>query len=160
MNVKRLAKLAIVAALYVVLTVCLNPISYGGIQFRIAEMLMLLCIYRKDYAIALIAGCFVANIFSPYGIVDMVFGTLATLIACLLMILVKKIYIAWIFPVLSNGIIVGLEIVILDKMVPFWNSFFVISAGVALGEAVVLIVGVIVFKLLEKNEAVMELIKE
>ena len=160
MNIRRLTKLSIVTTIYVLLTIVLNPISYGGVQFRVAEALMLLCLYRKDYAISLVMGCLISNVFSPYGIIDMIFGTLATLISCLLMILVKRIYVAWIFPVFVNGIIIGLEIVILDKMIPFWNSFLMMFGFIALGEAVVLIIGVVIFKIMERNETFMDLIKE
>lgn len=148
-----------VAAIYVVLTVCLTPISYGGIQFRVAEILMLLCLYKKDYAISLIVGCAVANAFSPYGIIDVLVGTSATIIACLLMILVKKIYIAWLFPAITNGILVGLEITLIDELKPFFSSYGLMMLYVALGEAAVLLVGVFIFKILEKNEGFMEIIK-
>ena len=144
-----IARQAIIAAIYVVLTV-LNPLSYGNIQFRIAEILVFLVLYRKDYVIGLTLGCFIANLFSPTMIWDISFGVAATLIALVLMILVKNIYVASIFPVVVNGLLVGLELYLALELP------FVISAlEVAAGEAAVMVVGVIIFKLLERNKGFM-----
>ncbi len=153
---KRIAKLAAVAAIYVALTYALGFMSYGNIQFRVAEALMLLCFYKKDYGIALTVGCFIANIFSPMMLMDMVFGTLATLLAVLLIFISPNLYIASLAPVFTNAIIVGLELTISFKT-PFWLN----AIEVAAGEFVcVSLVGVIIFKLLEKNAKFMKLIAE
>ena len=156
LSVSRLVKLGIVAAIYVALTLALSSLSYGNIQFRIAEALMLLCFYKKDYGISLIVGCLIANIFSPMFLWDMTFGTLATILAVICMIYSPNIYIASIFPVIFNGIIVGLELHFL------YDLPFVLSAiEVAVGEFVcVCIVGIIIFKLLEKNKKFMKMLTE
>lgn len=151
---KRLAKLAAVAALYVALTYALAFMSYGNIQFRIAEALMLLCFYKKDYGISLTVGCFIANIFSPMMLMDMVFGTLATVLAVLLIYISPNIYVASLAPVLTNAVIVGIELTIAYET-PFWLN----AVEVAVGEFVcVSIVGVVLFKVLEKNSSFMKLI--
>ena len=152
----RIAKLAAVAALYVALTYALGFMSYGNIQFRVAEALMLLCFYKKDYGIALTLGCFIANIFSPMMLMDMVFGTLATVLAVLLIFISPNLYIASLAPVLTNAVIVGIELTVAFKT-PFWLN----ALEVAAGEFVcVSIVGVILFKLLEKNAGFMRLVTE
>lgn len=152
----RIVKLAAVAAIYVVLTYALGFMSYGNIQFRVAEALMLLCFYKKDYGISLTVGCFIANIFSPMMLMDMVFGTLATVLAVLLIYISPNIYVASLAPVLTNAVIVGIELTI-SFNTPFWIN----ALEVAAGEFVcVCIVGVIVFKILEKNTAVMKLITQ
>lgn len=151
---ERLAKLAAVAAIYVALTYALGFMSYGNIQFRVAEALMLLCFYRKDYGIALTVGCFIANIFSPMMLMDMAFGTLATVLAVLLIFISPNLYVASLAPVLTNAVVVGLELTVAFKT-PFWLN----AVEVGFGELVcVSVVGVIVFKLLEKNPAAMKLI--
>ncbi|MCD8107784.1 MAG: QueT transporter family protein [Oscillospiraceae bacterium] len=156
LSVSRLVKLAVVAAIYVALTVALSSLSYGNIQFRIAEALMLLCFYRKDYGISLTLGCLIANIFSTVGLVDMVFGTAATVLAVICMIHSPNIYVASIFPVIFNGIIVGLELYWFSGL-PFWLS----AIEVAAGEFVcVCILGVVLFKILEKNQKFMKLLTE
>ena len=58
-----LAKSAIVAALYVALTVVLAPFSYGAIQVRIAEMFNFLPLYNKRYIWAVTVGVFISNLF-------------------------------------------------------------------------------------------------
>lgn len=86
---KRLAlnfitRTAVIAALYALLTMFLPLLSYGPLQFRAAESLTLLPILFIEAVPGLTLGCLIANIFSPYGWYDMVFGTLATLIAATL----------------------------------------------------------------------------
>ena len=49
LKIKDITRLAIVAALYVALTYVSYPFAYGYMQFRISEILVLLCFFRKDY---------------------------------------------------------------------------------------------------------------
>lgn len=142
-----MVRIAIVTAIYAALTVIMSQYSYLGIQLRIAELLILLVIYKKEYSISLILGCFIANLFSPLGIYDVIFGTLATALAVLCMFITKNKLIASLFPVIINALIVGAELYyILD--LPFWLS----ALQVAIGEFIVVtVIGVPVFKLLEHN---------
>lgn len=78
-----ITQVAAVVCLYIILTVALPVATFGMIQFRIAECLNFLVIYRKKYAVGLILGVFVANLFSPY-VLDVVFGTAHTLLAVVL----------------------------------------------------------------------------
>ena len=134
-NVRFLCESAVIAALYAVLTWVLAPISYGPIQFRISEILVLLVFFNPKYAYAIILGCFVANTTSTLGWYDMVFGTIATTLAVLPMLKVKRISIASIFPVISNAIIVSVELWLAFKEPGvFWFNMLTI----AIGEAVVL----------------------
>ena len=137
---------ALIAAIYVVLTLITYPVSFLGIQFRIAEVMVLLCFFRKDYAIGLVLGCAIANLTSTIGLVDVGFGTLATLLTCLCVMFCKQLAIACIFPVLFNGFIVGFE---LWKFLgePFWMSV----GTVALGEFAVMVVGYIVYMILKRR---------
>lgn len=151
-------KLAIIAGLYVVLTYALNFISYGEIQFRIAEILMLLCFFNKKYSIALILGCFIANLFSPYGLPDIIFGTLATIVACFGLSLFKGkfMWFASLCVPLGN-IIVGIEIALINSL-PF-DAAVLATLGVLLGEFIVVsLIGVPLFKWLMKNEKFKEMI--
>ena len=79
-NIKNITLLSLIAALYVVLSLVLAPISFGIVQFRIAEVLVLLCFFKKEFCISLVVGCFITNLFSPFGL-DILFGTLHTLIS-------------------------------------------------------------------------------
>ena len=151
-DIKFMIKTAIIAAIYVVLTWVLSPISYGAIQFRISEILVLLVVFNPKYSLALILGCFIANTTSSLGWYDMVFGTLATIIAIIPMCFVKKLPIAAIFPVISNALIVSFELgLAFDMFQPavFWFNVLTI----AIGEAVVLyLLGIPVMISLSKNE--------
>lgn len=157
-QIKSISKLSIVAALYVALTYIFGFISFGEIQFRIAEMLMLLCFFNRKYTISLVLGCFISNLFSPYGLPDIIFGTLATFVACMGIMLFNKkhLFLASLMVPIGN-IIVGIEIAII-------NSFSLIPSlltilWVFIGEFVVVcIVGVPLIKLLMKNEKFEELI--
>lgn len=152
----RIVKLAAVAAIYVALTYALGFMSYMGIQFRVAEALMLLCFYRKDYGISLILGCFIANIFSPMMVMDMIFGTSATVLAVLLIYVSPNLWVASLAPVFTNAVIVGIELTV-SFDTPFWLN----ALEVAVGEFVcVTVVGTVVFKVLEKNAKFMKLITE
>ena len=113
----------------------------------------LLCFFRKDYAISMILGCLIANAFSPLGIIDVGFGTLATALAVVGVMFSKKLPIAGIFPVLSNAIIVGLELSLTFES-PFWLN--ILTVGV--GELVVIVIGVVIFMRLRKNQSFMDLI--
>ncbi|WP_330362491.1 QueT transporter family protein [[Clostridium] dakarense] len=89
-NTKKLTTLGLVAALYAVTTLALSGISYGPIQFRIAEVMVLLPLLGKEYILALTVGCFLANVIGPYGVPDIIFGTLATFISTYLVYLTGK----------------------------------------------------------------------
>lgn len=148
-KIKDLVQIAIVAALYVALTWALAPISYGSIQFRISEILMLLVLFKPSYAIGLILGCFISNTTSSLGWYDMVFGTLATALALIPMLKIKNIYITAIFPVITNAIIVAIELYFALQIEPIWLSMITVG----LGEAVVLyLLGIPFIMYLNKND--------
>ena len=81
-SVRKLARCGLVAAIYVVLCLALQPLSYGAVQVRVAEALCLLPVFGTEYILGVVLGCFLANLLGS-TIVDVIFGTLATLLACL-----------------------------------------------------------------------------
>ena len=149
-NVRFLAESAIIAALYVAVTWLMAPISYGPIQFRISEALILLVIFNSKYTYSLILGCLIANSMSNLGAYDVVFGTLATILGILPMTKIKKMGLACIFPILSNSLIVSLELYIVFKESHlFWYNILTI----AFGEAIVLyLIGIPLMISIAKNE--------
>lgn len=88
-QISELAKSAIVTGLYVTLTLCLAPISYGMIQLRLSEMFNQLIHYNKRYLWAITLGVFIANAYS-FGPIDMVVGSLATFIFLSFSLLITK----------------------------------------------------------------------
>ncbi len=145
MQTKELTKQGIVATIYVTISLLLAPISYGMVQFRIAEAFLVLPFYDRKFTLGVTLGCLIVNMFSPIGIVDVLFGTTATLITCLLAARVKRmVFIAPLTAVL-NGLIIGAELHFVLGL-PFLLSL----AGVAFGELVVVSIGSVAAKVLER----------
>ena len=69
---KRIVVTGVIAAIYTILTIILAPISYGPIQFRISEIMMLLAFVDPIYIIGLTLGCFISNILGGFGILDII----------------------------------------------------------------------------------------
>jgi len=157
-NIKEITVSAVVATIYVVLTWATGSVSFGSIQFRIAEALVLLCFFNKKFFLPLVLGCLISNIFSPYGVIDILIGTSATIFSLLAIMYSKNLIIASLFPVLFNGLIVGLELTLMEGVFTF-PTFLLNFSTVALGEFVcVTIVGVLLFNMLRKNDDFMNLI--
>ena len=156
-RIKKIARISLFAGLYIVLTFLTYPVSYGnlGIEFRISEVLVLLCFFNSEYIIALTIGCFFSNLFGTVGIIDALFGTFATFISCYCIYKSKNIFVGSLFPVIFNGIIVG-------TMLYFIYSIPIIFAmiGVAIGEfLVVSVIGCPLMLLLKKNKEVVSLLE-
>lgn len=138
---------AIIAAVYAILTINLSVISYGAVQFRLSEVMTLLACFNPLYTPGLIIGCFIANLYSPFGIIDIVFGTLATALSVISMTKIKNIYISSLMPTIFNAIIIGAVIWYTTKS-PLLETMIYI----AIGEFVVVsIIGVPIYKILEKR---------
>lgn len=141
-NVLTITRLALVAAMYVAMSLCIQGMDYGIIQFRFSEFLVLLCFYRKDYSISMILACLIVNLFSPLGWYDIVFGTLATAVSVIPMYYMKNIYLAALLPVVSNGVIVGAE---LHHV--FGEPLWLAMVSVAVSELIIIgIIGVVIFR--------------
>lgn len=155
LTIKDIAYNGLIAALYVVLTLITYPFSFMGIQFRLAEALILLCFFRKDYIIGLTAGCAIANLFSSIGIIDVAFGTVATLLACICICFSKHLLVAIIFPIVSNAFIIGLELHLFVENSPFW-----LNVGlVAIGETAVMVVAYVLILLFKNRQNFYKLIR-
>lgn len=79
-----LAKTAIVAGLYVAVTLCLAPFSFGAVQLRVAEMFNYLALFNKRNIWAVTIGVAIANLASPNGLIDVVVGSICTLLVLLI----------------------------------------------------------------------------
>lgn len=108
MKTKQLIQAAIIAAIYAALTLALAPISYGPMQVRVSEALTVLPALTPAGIPGLFVGCLVANMLGPYGIFDIVFGSLTTLIAAFASYKLRdKPLLVPMPPVIANGIIIG-----------------------------------------------------
>ncbi len=119
---------AMIAAIYVVITLIFAPISYGVIQVRISEMLMVLPYFTIAAVPGLFVGCMIANIFGGFGMLDIVFGSLATLISAYLVTKIKTKYLVPLPPVIINAIIVGAVLSTVLEM-PFYMTAIWVGVG-------------------------------
>lgn len=148
-TLQRVILSGIIAAMYAVLTLVLAPISYGPIQFRISEIMVLLAYFDPFYIIGLTLGCFIANILGPNGLLDIIFGTFATFLSVLAIYLTSRlkikdkfnIFIASLWPTIFNGLIIGL---MLSYLLNLPKVLTILQVGI--GEFVVVsIIGVPIF---------------
>ena len=164
MNKKKtdfLVKSAVIAAIYAGLTyfAALLNLAYGGVQFRFSEALTILAVFSPSAIPGLTVGCFLGNITSPYGLVDIVCGTLATLIAAVLSYHTRNIkfkdlpLLSALFPILSNAIIVGLEITLFMPEGFKFEAFLISALQVGLGELVMCYgLGIPLYKIIKKTK--------
>ncbi|WP_129044455.1 QueT transporter family protein [Companilactobacillus metriopterae] len=143
----------IVAALYVAVTLAIAPFSYGAIQLRISELFNHLAAFNKKYIFAITLGCFIANIFSPLGLIDMIFGTIASLICTTLTWLFAKNiknkyykYIIATFCQLPGTFIVALELNIYMKL-PLLLTWLTVT----IGEFISMFIGAIIVDLVSRK---------
>lgn len=154
MKLKFWAVNAIVAAVYVVLTLISAPLAYGLAQFRISEMMNHLIVFSKKYFFGIVCGVLIANLFSPNGAIDLLFGPIQSAIALGVTILGSR-YTRSVpgRMALNTGAftvsmaLIAWELVIIGVPVPF----LIVWLYVAAGEFVVLLIGAPIFYLLNKR---------
>ena len=132
-STKRLCRAGVIASLYVVLTYAFSAFAFGPFQVRPAEALCLLPLFFPEAIPALTIGCLLSNILSQYTIYDMIFGSLATLLAAFGTYFIGKtirntflkILLGGLFPVVVNAIIIPLIIVFLTgtEGQTFWQIY-------------------------------------
>lgn len=139
-----IAYAALIAALYAAATYvsAAAGLAYGPVQFRLSEALTVLPVLTPAAVPGLIIGCIAANIRSPYGIVDIVLGTLATGFAAVSTRALRHIrwrkipWLAPLPPVVFNALIVGAEITLLAPGKAGIAAFAANAAWIGLGEFV------------------------
>jgi uncharacterized membrane protein len=156
MNIRMVTRGAVIAAMYVVLTVSpgLNSISFYQVQFRISEMLMPLAFFELAAVPGLWIGCVIANfIGSPFGVLDITLGAGLTLLAAALMYKVGPKWEGLMIPVLVNAF--GVAVVLnFAGGLPYWPS----ALWVGLGEAgVMVILGAPLYAMLRSNPSLLGL---
>ena len=136
---KELTFSAMLGGAYAALTMLLPIPQYAGVQFRLAEALTLLPFLIPAATPGLFVGCFIANILSPYGLLDIIAGSTATLLACLWTQRMKNCRLAALPPVVCNAVIVGGVIAFaMTGFGPgFWVAYAINAASVGVGEFVV-----------------------
>lgn len=155
MDIKKLVRQAMIAGIYVVLTVFLGDLGYGAFQFRVSEVLAVLPFFNPEYIFGITVGVFLANIASTVGAIDMVVGTLASFVVAYVMSKMKNFYLACLIPILGM-IPIALEIYF---FVPNAGGFWAILVSLFTSEFIaVYLIGVPVFYAINKNKKVRELL--
>ena len=121
-------------------------LAYGEVQFRFSEALMVQALYTPAAIPGLTIGCVIANLGSPFGVIDIVCGSFATLLAVCLIYMTRHMTVkigkeklnllAPLFPVLTNAVIVGLEISAFMPEGLTWAGFAAAAVSVGIGELV------------------------
>lgn len=172
-RIVRLTTAGVIAAAYTALTylAAMANLAYGPVQFRFSEALTILPMFTSAAIPGLTVGCLLSNILSGYGIYDMVFGTLATLLAAVCTRLVRNVrfrgipILAPLPPVLLNALIVGLEITVVagGKLNPqafTWPLFLANAGSVGLGELIVCYaLGLPLAAVMEKNKTLKKIME-
>lgn len=165
-STRYIVQAAVIAALYAILTILQNTLLPGSasaaVQFRVSEVLTVLALYTPAAIPGLTVGCIIANIssLSALGPYDLIFGSLASLIAALCMYALRNVRLATLpvlaalMPALANGIIVGFEIEFFFIEGGFHFADFLLQGGlVALGElGVLFVLGLPLAKLIERQQ--------
>ena len=165
-STKDLTLAAMVTALYAVMGYfgSIFGLTFGPIQFRFAEALTVLPFLFPATVPGLFAGCLIVNLLSPYGILDIVVGSAATLIAAIWTSKLKNKWLAPLPPVICNTVLVGFTIGWAEAggftaafpVAWAWNGF-----TVGLGElAVCYVLGLLLLELLPKVRTLRDMIPE
>ncbi|KKF59723.1 QueT transporter family protein [Streptococcus uberis] len=159
-TVRDYVHIALVAALYVVLTITppLNAISYGMYQFRVAEMMNFLAFFNKKYIIAVTLGCMIANFYS-FGLIDVFVGGGSTLLFVTLgVLLFKKYKNDYVFNGLFNKAFFYFSLFFAASMITvaielsfFGSPFLLTWYTTAMGELASLLIGSIIIDKLSKR---------
>ncbi len=147
-NIRFIAQAAIIASMYVALTYLFAPISSGLMQVRISEALTVLPYFTPAAIPGLFVGCLISNIIVGNGAIDIIFGSLATLVAAFLSYKMPR---RWLVPlpsVVVNAIVVGYILHVVLEI-----PFFVTMGWVALGQTIsCYLLGYILMLALERHK--------
>lgn len=159
---------AVIAALYAALTYFASVfgIAYGNVQFRFSEALTVLAVFTPAAIPGLTVGCFIGNLGSPFGIMDIILGTLATFLAAYFTYVTRGAggkfgyALAPVFSTLFNAVIIGLEIAVFLPEGLTWAGFAISALQVGVGElAVCCVLGIPLRIIIEKTPGLKKLFK-
>lgn len=168
MNIHTMTRNAMIATIYIVLTLVppLNTLSFLAIQFRVSEALLVLVWFRKDYVTGLVIGTLIANFFGPLGggfsLLDALLGSMASFLALQMMIRTKPRLAGLLAPIVLNALYLAILLPFALSIEPsaFIGFALITGISVALGEAAVLILlGLPMVFLIESQPRLLQLMK-
>lgn len=167
---KKLSRQAMIAAIYTVLSVALSAITYGPVQIRVSEAMTLLPVFGFANVWGVTLGCFLTNLVGVFtganilGVLDILFGTIATFTAAVLSYCLRGIRIrnlpvlSVIPPVVVNAVVIGWELCIVVNNGSFNAVVFAAQAvSVAAGQLLSCgVLGLFMVNLVQKNKKLKE----
>lgn len=127
-RIRYIARAAVIASIYALVTYLLKPISYGPIQVRLSEAMTILPMLESSAVPGLFVGCLLANILGGLGPWDIYGGSLITLVAAYLTGKMKNPLLGAVPPVVLNAIGVSYYLSFLYDM-PYWLTTLYIGLG-------------------------------
>lgn len=127
-----LTQAALIAALYVVLTLISNVLGLASmqIQVRFSEALTILPYFTPAAVPGVFIGCLMSNLLAGGALLDIVFGSLATLLAAVLTYLFRRFkWLAPLPPIVCNTLIIPFVLKYAYGIIPLWLSFLTVCAG-------------------------------
>lgn len=150
---------AFVAAAYVIISHYLSALAFKEIQFRPAELLAVLPFFLPNLSAGVVVGCFVTNLSSPFGAIDIIFGTLSTAITVYFVARSKKLIHATLIPVICSSM-VGVMIFVTNSH----NTIFLLATDIIFVMAseffTTVIIGYPLYKALESKKVFKVLLKQ
>ena len=131
LSVQFVAQAAVIAAIYVVLTLLFAPFSYGEVQVRLSEALTILPVFTPAAVPGLFVGCLLSNILGGCIVPDIIFGSLATLTGAVFTYLLRNQsrFLAPLPPILANALIVPFALRF-GYQVPLPIPFMMLTVGI------------------------------
>ncbi len=158
-----LTQAGVIAAMYTALTYvsAAAGLAFNAVQFRLSEVMCVLALYTPAAIPGLTIGCIISNLSSALGWIDIIAGSLATLLASVCIYFTPKLKIKN-FPIsvplfcsLFNSVIVGLEIWYIDPSRTA-QLFFISALEVAAGEITVCTIGALILPPIVKRAKIFE----
>lgn len=149
-----LSQAAMIAAIYVVLTVVGASLAFGEVQIRFAEALTILPVFTPAAIPGLFIGCLIGNTLGGAVLPDIIFGSIATLIGavCTRVLRNKNKFLAPVPPIIANILIVPF-VLKYAYMVPLPIPFMMLTVGV--GEVISAgVIGMILYGVLNKYKSI------
>lgn len=154
MKIKTLATSGIIAALYVAVTFLVAPFGFTNIQFRISEMFNHLVVFNKKYIFGIVLGVFIANLLlSDLGPIDLVFGVGHSIISLTITIIAARYVTSKTKLMMINTVVftITMFIIAYELNLVLGFPFFITWLFIAIGEFVVMAVGIPVMAALNKR---------
>ncbi|MBM7599609.1 putative membrane protein [Virgibacillus halotolerans] len=153
MHIKTLVTNALIAALYITVSLIGEPLMFSNIQFRIPEMFNHLVVFNKKYFFGIILGVLITNLFSPLGMLDLIFGVAQSVISLLIIILLAR-YIKNTIALMTAGTLVftfNMFIIAYELNLAFKLPFLFTWLTTAVGEFTIMAIGIPIMYALNKR---------